>query len=116
MINLFYKTVLIHQVLKKTENFTNTFPDIYVAKNNTYSSLINLNKVAVSYHERFIVKNISWEIKPKEFWQLIGPNGSGKSTILKLITGDNPKCFLQDMTFFGMKKGSGDSVWDIKIY
>ena len=64
--------------------------------------------------ERPILKAIHWKIKPGEFWQLIGPNGSGKSTLLTLISGDNPKGYQQDMTLFGIKKGTGESVWDIK--
>jgi molybdate transport system ATP-binding protein len=46
----------------------------------------------------------------------MGPNGSGKSTLLSLITGDNPKGFGQNLFLFGRKKGSGESVWDIKQY
>jgi molybdate transport system ATP-binding protein len=76
--------------------------------------LIKMDKVSVSYEERKIVDNISWTIKQGEFWQLVGPNGSGKSTLLSLITGDNPKGFGQDLYLFGRKKGSGESVWDIK--
>jgi molybdate transport system ATP-binding protein len=45
---------------------------------------------------------------------LAGPNGSGKTTLLSLITGDNPKAYGQDITVFGTKRGSGESVWDIK--
>ncbi|MFB9079983.1 ATP-binding cassette domain-containing protein [Flavobacterium procerum] len=78
------------------------------------SVLIKLENVSVSYEERKILNNISWTIKQGEFWQLIGPNGSGKSTILSLITGDNPKGFGQDLYLFGRKKGTGESVWDIK--
>lgn len=78
------------------------------------SVLIKIDKVSVSYEERKIVDNISWTIKQGEFWQLVGPNGSGKSTLLSLITGDNPKGFGQDLYLFGRKKGSGESVWDIK--
>lgn len=78
------------------------------------SVLIKMENVSVSYDERKILDNISWTIKQGEFWQLIGPNGSGKSTILSLITGDNPKGFGQDLYLFGRKKGTGESVWDIK--
>ncbi|WP_125719695.1 ATP-binding cassette domain-containing protein [Flavobacterium ustbae] len=77
-------------------------------------TLIKLENVSVSYEERKILNNISWTIKQGEFWQLIGPNGSGKSTILSLITGDNPKGFGQDLFLFGRKKGTGESVWEIK--
>jgi molybdate transport system ATP-binding protein len=78
------------------------------------SVLIKLEDVSVSYEERKIINNISWTVKQGEFWQLIGPNGSGKSTILSLITGDNPKGFGQNLFLFGRKKGTGESVWDIK--
>ncbi|TWO31092.1 ATP-binding cassette domain-containing protein [Seonamhaeicola sediminis] len=77
-------------------------------------SLVKFQNVSVSYLEKPIIKNICWEIKTGEFWHLIGPNGSGKSTILSLISGDNPKAFNQDIYLFGIKKGSGESVWDIK--
>lgn len=76
--------------------------------------LVQMNNVSVSYEERPIVKNINWTIQQGEFWQLIGPNGSGKSTLLSLINGDNPKGYGQDLHLFGRKKGSGESVWDIK--
>ncbi|HTB53238.1 MAG TPA: ATP-binding cassette domain-containing protein [Ferruginibacter sp.] len=76
--------------------------------------LVTFNNVNVSYNERPIVKDISWKINAGEFWQLIGPNGSGKSTLLTLITGDNPKGYGQDLTLFGIKKGTGETVWDIK--
>lgn len=78
------------------------------------SVLIKLDHVSVSYEERKILNNISWTVKQGEFWQLIGPNGSGKSTILSLITGDNPKGFGQNLFLFGRKKGTGESVWEIK--
>lgn len=99
---------------KVTENFITRIPKPYKLETKSFNSLVKLSNVSVSYGERPILNNISWEIKPNEFWQLIGPNGSGKSTILTLISGDNPKGFLQDMTLFGMKKGSGETVWDIK--
>lgn len=76
--------------------------------------LVKMNDVTVSYNERPIVNSIFWTIKQGEFWQLIGPNGSGKSTILSMITGENPKGYGQELYLFGRKKGSGESVWDIK--
>lgn len=76
--------------------------------------LVKMEGVSVSYNERPIVNSIFWAIKQGEFWQLVGPNGSGKSTILSMITGENPKGFGQELYLFGRKKGSGESVWDIK--
>lgn len=76
--------------------------------------LVKMDGIFVSYNERPIVNSIHWTIKQGEFWQLIGPNGSGKSTILSMITGENPKGYGQELYLFGRKKGSGESVWDIK--
>ncbi|WP_396600921.1 ATP-binding cassette domain-containing protein [Algibacter sp. R77976] len=97
-----------------TKTFTEELPQPYETERETFNPLIKLNKVSVSYGERPIINNITWQIKPGEFWQLIGPNGSGKSTILSLISGDNPKGYMADMILFGIKKGSGETVWDIK--
>lgn len=49
-----------------------------------------------------------------QHWKVVGPNGSGKSTLLSLITGDNPQAYGNDIRLFGRKKGSGESIWDIK--
>lgn len=76
--------------------------------------LISLRNVNVSYAGRPILKDINWSINKGEFWQLIGPNGSGKTTLLTMIDGDNPKAYGQEIYLFGQKKGSGETVWDIK--
>lgn len=76
--------------------------------------LIQLKDISVSYAEKPILHQINWTIKKGEFWELSGPNGSGKTTILSMITGENPKGYGQDLSLFGQKKGSGESVWDIK--
>lgn len=98
-----FKTLNTASIPKATE--THTFQD---------NVLIKLEDVSVNYEERKIINKISWTVKQGEFWQLIGPNGSGKSTILSLITGDNPKGFGQNLFLFGRKKGTGESVWEIK--
>lgn len=76
--------------------------------------LVELKNVNVSYGNRRILKDITWEIKKGEFWQLTGPNGSGKTSLLTMIYGDNPKAYGVDLFLFGKKKGSGETVWDIK--
>ena len=96
------------------QSFFGTLPQPYDPIKIETKPLVNFNNVSVNYGKRTIIKNICLTINSGEFWQLSGPNGSGKSTILSLISGDNPKAYLQDITLFGMKKGSGESVWDIK--
>ncbi|NDV43562.1 ATP-binding cassette domain-containing protein [Flagellimonas sediminis] len=79
-----------------------------------HAELVIMKKVSVSFDGRQVLQNIDWTIKQGEFWQLMGPNGSGKSTILSMITGDSHKGYGQDLTLFGQRKGSGESVWDLK--
>ncbi|UMB60456.1 ATP-binding cassette domain-containing protein [Lutibacter sp. A80] len=95
-------------------NFKNEIPTALKEINYTGNTLVKFSNVCVSYNNRPIVKNINWTVKKGEFWQLVGPNGSGKSTLLSLITGENPKAYGQDIHIFGQKKGSGESIWDLK--
>lgn len=76
--------------------------------------LIDFKNISVKYTGRTILNNINWTIRKGDFWQLKGPNGSGKTTLLTMITGDNPKAYGQNITLFGRKKGSGESIWDVK--
>lgn len=76
--------------------------------------LIRMDDINIAYQERPILKNINWEVNQGEFWQVKGPNGSGKSTLLTMIDGDNPKAYGQNIYLFGQRKGSGETVWDIK--
>lgn len=76
--------------------------------------LVDFRKVSVRYGTQVVVRDIEWQIRRGEFWELRGPNGSGKTTLISLISGDNPKAYGQDLWLFGNRKGSGESVWDIK--
>ncbi|MGB3775361.1 MAG: ATP-binding cassette domain-containing protein [Leeuwenhoekiella sp.] len=100
--------------LKSTDEKTLSVPESGQNIPVNSRELIKMDKVSVSYDGKPIVKDITWTIKQSEFWQLIGPNGSGKSTLLSLITGESTKGYGQDLYLFGKKKGSGESVWEIK--
>ena len=63
---------------------------------------------------RTILKNVDWELKNGEKWALTGPNGSGKSTLLSLVYADNPKSYSNTLYLFDRKRGTGESIWDIK--
>lgn len=76
--------------------------------------LLELKNVTIQYSGKTILKNINWKIKKGDFWELRGKNGSGKTTILSMITGENPKGYGQELYIFGLRKGTGESVWDIK--
>lgn len=76
--------------------------------------LIHFDNVSVQFDTKTVLQAIQWKIKKGEFWQLIGKNGSGKTTLLSMLTGENPKGYGQELYLFGKKKGSGESIWDIK--
>lgn len=76
--------------------------------------LVQLNNGRVSYSDKLIFENLNWTIHQGEHWSVLGPNGCGKSTLLNLISGDHPQCYANDLTVFGIKRGSGESIWDIK--
>ncbi|SNY80120.1 molybdate ABC transporter ATP-binding protein ModF [Enterobacter sp. CC120223-11] len=75
---------------------------------------IVLNHGMVAYNDRPIINDLSWTVNPGEHWQIIGPNGAGKSTLLSLVTGDHPQGYSNDLTLFGRRRGSGETIWDIK--
>lgn len=77
-------------------------------------SVIKMVNVNISYGDKQVLKNINWEVKPGEKWLLQGHNGSGKSTLLSLITGDHPQAYANNFYLFGNKRGSGESIWEIK--
>ncbi|MDC7124761.1 MAG: ATP-binding cassette domain-containing protein [Spirochaetales bacterium] len=93
--------------LKEPENFLEK-------KEILKEELIRLDKVSMSYYGEKILTDISWSVVSAEHWQIIGPNGSGKSSLISLINGDSPKAYGQNLYLFGNKRGSGETVWDIK--
>ncbi len=92
----------------------NKIPEAYRETDIMQEKMVELYSVSASYGKNQVLNNISWVIRKNEFWQLAGPNGSGKSTLVSLITGDNPFGYGQNVILFGRKKGSGESIWDIK--
>lgn len=75
---------------------------------------IILRDGVVEYNDRPILHKLSWTVRPGEHWQIVGPNGAGKSTLLSLVTGDHPQGYSNDLTLFGRRRGSGETIWDIK--
>lgn len=76
--------------------------------------LVQMTKVNVSWSENHVLRDLSWTVNKGEHWLIQGPNGSGKTTLLELITGDNMQVFCNDVKLFGKKRGSGETIWDIK--
>jgi len=90
------------------------FKNCFTAQQIKYNIAIKMVNVNIQYNQNKILSNINWEVKAGERWCLTGPNGSGKSTLLSLITADNPQAYANEIYLFDKKRGSGESIWDIK--
>lgn len=89
-------------------------PDPPTIDNESLQSVVDIRNIDLSYGLRQLLHNFSWHIAPGEHWGLSGPNGSGKSTLLSLLNADNPRGYALDISLFGRRRGSGESIWDIK--
>ena len=76
--------------------------------------LVQMTNVNVAWGDNHVLKDLSWTVNQGEHWLIRGPNGSGKTTLLELITGDNMQVYCNDVHLFGIKRGSGETIWDIK--
>lgn len=84
------------------------------AKTTQGGEVVNMTDVTISYGNRTILGPLTWTVHEGEHWALSGPNGSGKSTLLSLICADNPQGYACDIALFGRRRGTGESIWDIK--
>ena len=76
--------------------------------------VIELRSVTVAHGGRTILKDINWTVRAGERWAVFGPNGSGKTTLLSLLCGDHPQAYANDVRLFGRRRGTGESIWDLK--
>ena len=76
--------------------------------------VLAMNNITVRYGERTILRDFSWRVGCGEVWALSGENGSGKSTLLSLVCADNLQSYACDITLFGRRRGTGESIWEIK--
>ena len=72
------------------------------------------DNISHSFGQGPLVRDFSVRIQRGDRIGLLGPNGCGKTTLLSLVTGDNHKAYGQNITLFGIRRGSGESIWDIK--
>lgn len=79
-----------------------------------FSIAIKMKDVRIKYGDKIILNEINWQVNKGECWNLSGPNGAGKSTLLSLITADNPQAYANDIILFDKKRGSNESIWEIK--
>lgn len=77
-------------------------------------ALIELHDVFAAYHGERVLEKISWTMRYGQHTLIEGPNGCGKSTLLSLIDGENHMAYGQEVYLFGKKRGSGETIWDVK--
>ena len=66
------------------------------------------------HNNRVILKDIYLSFFYGAKIGIVGLNGSGKSTLLSYIFADNPQGYSLPIWLFDRKRGSGESIWDIK--
>lgn len=85
-------------------------------KDNDYNAekVAVMDNVSISYGTRTILDKVNWTVFNGDHWALSGKNGAGKSTLLSLVCADNPQSYACNITLFDKKRGSGETIWDIK--
>lgn len=103
------------QVLS-TNSYEHYFSNLTIGNKtkSDFSVAVEMKNVCVKYHDQLILNNINWKVSRGEKWLIKGSNGAGKSTLLSLITGDNPQAYANDIVLFDRRRGTGESIWDIK--
>lgn len=91
-----------------------SIPVVTTPQSSPPEPLIELSAVNAAYGEQAILSDINWRMGVGEHVLVEGPNGCGKSTLLSLIDGENHKGYGQNVVLFGRRKGSGESVWELK--
>lgn len=106
----------VHQSLRFENDVDPEFVKRLLVKNSAFSfqKILEFKNTAVRYGDKQILDGINWTILPNEKWALKGENGAGKSTLLSLVLGENPQAYANEIWLFDRKRGSGESIWDIK--
>ena len=89
-------------------------PQLLPAIPRPQGSVVALDQVSIRYGDKLILDNLSWKVEAGERWRLSGQNGSGKSTLISLLIGENPQAYSQNFSLFGKRRGTGESIWDLK--
>ena len=110
---------LAHEPEQGVPDFQASLKDLRKDKTRKFSKfeqapLVRLNQGAAGYGGKTIFQGLTLSIAQGQHTLVTGPNGSGKSTLLQMITGDHPACYQNDLMIFGIQRGSGESVWDLK--
>jgi molybdate transport system ATP-binding protein len=76
--------------------------------------VVEMRDVSVVYGKRRVLRGVSWTVRAGERWAVLGPNGAGKTVLLSLICGDHPQAYSNDVRLFGRRRGTGETIWEVK--
>lgn len=89
--------------------------DLPIEKHDSRSrSLIEMRGVCVHYGDRLVLDHLDLSVSAGQHTLILGPNGSGKTTLVNLITGDCPQVYANEVSLFGRRRGTGETIWEIK--
>jgi molybdate transport system ATP-binding protein len=80
----------------------------------TGEAVVDIRDLKIQYGKTVILENFNWTISRGDRWALTGSNGSGKTTVFSIIFADHPMAYSQEVYLFGKRRGTGESIWDIK--
>ena len=113
-----YSAVPLPKLSDKIKDWIADLPVRDLSESDFYPSkgeeILRFRNVSIRYGERTILQPLNWTVHEGERWALSGPNGSGKSTLLSLVCADNPQAYACDIELFGHRRGTGESIWEIK--
>ncbi len=76
--------------------------------------LVLLKDGAAGYDGKKLFAGLDLVMKTGDHTLVTGPNGCGKSTLLDIICGDNSQCYTNNLWILGKRRGTGESIWDIR--
>jgi len=76
--------------------------------------VIDIRNLKIQYGDTIILRDCNWIVYRGDRWALIGANGSGKTTLFSIIFADHPMAYSQEVYLFGKRRGTGESIWEIK--
>ena len=98
----------------RTDKFKRSISETRSKVRDSAKVLVQMENVNVSYNGTPVLQQVNWTVRENEQWALLGPNGAGKTTLLSLILADNPQAYANDIMLFGKRRGTGESIWEIK--